>query len=323
MKKALQLTVGIAFSALFLWLAFRKSDLTQVMAILRGTRVELVLFSLAISVVALFVRSYRWKLLGARYAGVPYRHFFRATTMGLMLNTFLPFRTGDLFQGYFISRTSKLPQSYTLSTVFMERMTDFISPALMLVIGSLFIALPAQISLPRLAVIFAVVVSVITAVIVMRGKFVAFLSRFLHERHSATVARLLDNMVTALGFFRDRQFLTRVLPLTMGTWFILSAASTFLILKSLAIPITFFQAYLVLSVSVMSVAIPSSPGFVGTWEFFCVLALSIFGIDRERALSYALLSHVLNFLPTVAFGLYFLIQEYVFKHILHRTSPSS
>lgn len=323
MRKAFQLSVGIACSLLFLWLAFRKSDLTQVAAILKTTRVELVLLSLAVSVGALYLRSYRWKLLGTRYAGVPYRHFFRATTMGLMLNTFLPFRTGDLFQGYFIARTSKLPQSYTLSTVFMERLTDVISPALMLVIGSFFIALPSQISLPRLAVICAVVAGAIVAVIVLRGKFVAFLSRFLHERHSATVAHLLDNMVTALGFFRDRQFLTRVLPLTLGNWFVLSAVSTFLILRSLDIPITFLQAYLVLSVSVMSVAIPSSPGFVGTWEFFCVLALGIFGIDRERALSYALLSHILNFLPTVAFGLYFVVQQYVFKHILRRAPPSA
>lgn len=323
MKKAVQLSVGVAFSALFLWLAFRQSDLSQVMAILRSTRVELVVLSLAVSVAALYVRSYRWKLLGKRYADVPYRHFFRATTMGLMLNTFLPFRTGDLFQGYFIARTSKLPQSYTLATVFMERMTDVIPPALMLVIGSFFIALPSQISLPRLAAIFTAVVGVIVAVIAMRGKFVALLSRFLHERHSATVAHLLDNLVTALKFFKDRQVLTRVLPLTLVNWFVLSAVSTFLILKSLDIPITFFQAYLVLSVSVMSVAIPSSPGFVGTWEFFCVLALSIFGIDRERALSYALLSHVMNFLPTVAFGLYFVVQQYVFKHILRRRNQST
>ncbi|MCX5779168.1 MAG: lysylphosphatidylglycerol synthase transmembrane domain-containing protein [Elusimicrobia bacterium] len=321
MKKTLQLLVGIAVSGLFLWLAFRKSDIGQIALILKSTRIGLAAAALGIGILGLFIRSYRWKLLGSKYRTVPYGNFFRATTMGLMLNTFLPFRTGDIFQGYFIARSSGLPQSYTLATVFMERMMDFVPPALMLVLGSFFVVLPPQISLSRLALIFAVVAGAGITLIVLRKQFLAVISRFLHARHSEKIGHLLDNVVTALGFLKDRQVLAGAVPLTLINWFILSATGTFLMLASLGIPISFFQAFLVLGITVMSVAIPASPGFVGTWEFFCVLALSIFHIDRDRALSYAVLSHVMAFIPIIVFGLFFTVQGFIRKHFPKKSQP--
>jgi uncharacterized protein (TIRG00374 family) len=313
MKKALQFSIGIAISVLFLWLAFRKSDLGQVMTILKSARPGFVAASLGLSVLGLFVRSYRWKLLGSKYRSVPYHCFFRATTMGLALNTFLPFRTGDIFQSYFISCSGRLPQSYTLATVFMERMMDFVPPALMLVIGSFFVVLPPQIKMSRLVLIFAVVAVAIISMILLRKKFLALISRFMHERHSAKIGHLLENVVTALGFLKDRQVVMGAIPLTFVNWFLISASSTFFILASLNIHVSFFQAFLVLGITVMSVAIPASPGFVGTWEFFCVLALSIFNVDRDRALSYAVLSHMLAFFPIIVFGLYFMTKEFLLK----------
>ncbi|MGA2090082.1 MAG: lysylphosphatidylglycerol synthase transmembrane domain-containing protein [Endomicrobiales bacterium] len=317
MKKTLKLLVGIAISGLFLWLAFRKSDIRQVLLIMRSARIELIVASLGIGILGLFVRSYRWKLLGSKYRTVPYHNFFRATTMGLMLNTFLPFRTGDIFQGYFIARSSGLAQSYTLATVFMERLMDFVPPALMLVIGSFFVVLPPQIKLSRLVLLFAVVAGGIISVIILRKKFVAFMSCFLHDRHCDKIGHLLENVVTALGFLKDRQVLTRAIPLTLANWFILSNAGTFLILSSLNIHVSFFQSFLILGITVMSVAIPASPGFVGTWEFFCALALSIFHVDRDRALSYAVVSHILAFLPIVVIGLFFMIKEFLLKKFPH------
>jgi uncharacterized membrane protein YbhN (UPF0104 family) len=52
--------------------------------------------------------------------------------------------------------------------------------------------------------------------------------------------------------------------------------------------------------------IPSAPGFVGSFQFFCVVSLAIFGIGREEALSFSILSHILYILFVVGLGLGFL-----------------
>jgi uncharacterized membrane protein YbhN (UPF0104 family) len=48
--------------------------------------------------------------------------------------------------------------------------------------------------------------------------------------------------------------------------------------------------------------VPSGPGFVGTFEFFALSALTLFGVDPSPALSFAVLYHASTFLPTVALG---------------------
>jgi len=55
--------------------------------------------------------------------------------------------------------------------------------------------------------------------------------------------------------------------------------------------------------------VPSSPAFVGVYEYFCVTALALFAIDKSFALSYAVLLHLLQFSLLVSIGLFFLWKE--------------
>jgi len=48
--------------------------------------------------------------------------------------------------------------------------------------------------------------------------------------------------------------------------------------------------------------IPLSVSCIGTWEYFSILALSIFGIERKIALSYALVYHFISWVVVVTLG---------------------
>ena len=50
-------------------------------------------------------------------------------------------------------------------------------------------------------------------------------------------------------------------------------------------------ALLVLCTTALGMVIPSSPGYIGVYEYIVVLALSLFGVEREMALSYGLVLH--------------------------------
>jgi len=51
--------------------------------------------------------------------------------------------------------------------------------------------------------------------------------------------------------------------------------------------------------------LPAAPGYVGTFEYFTVLGLALFGIGQEAALAYALLAHIFQLIPVSAVGLFF------------------
>jgi hypothetical protein len=64
-----------------------------------------------------------------------------------------------------------------------------------------------------------------------------------------------------------------------------------------------------ISVAMIGVALPSSPGFIGVYEAAYVGALSVYGVTYENALAFALVDHVFYIGLTGGVGSYALIRE--------------
>jgi uncharacterized membrane protein YbhN (UPF0104 family) len=65
-------------------------------------------------------------------------------------------------------------------------------------------------------------------------------------------------------------------------------------------------AGVLLVILMIGIAIPAGPGFVGNWHFFCILGLSLYGIPKAEALSFAIVYHFLSIGIIVLLGLIFL-----------------
>jgi uncharacterized membrane protein YbhN (UPF0104 family) len=67
--------------------------------------------------------------------------------------------------------------------------------------------------------------------------------------------------------------------------------------------ISFPVAVLLLTGLGLGSALPSTPGYVGIYQFVAVTVLPLFGISRDAALAYILVAQALGYLAVVAFGL--------------------
>ena len=65
-----------------------------------------------------------------------------------------------------------------------------------------------------------------------------------------------------------------------------------------------YAALFVLGVVNLGVLIPSSPGNVGVFQFFCVKALSIHAISGSQAMAYAVVIHMCQYLPVTVIGVW-------------------
>ena len=83
------------------------------------------------------------------------------------------------------------------------------------------------------------------------------------------------------------------------TW----ALGAYLVARSVGIELTMLQAIFVTAALNLGVAIPSSPGFVGTYQWLGVSALALFGIPQESALAYAIVLQAVWYVPTTLVGL--------------------
>ena len=60
----------------------------------------------------------------------------------------------------------------------------------------------------------------------------------------------------------------------------------------------------------LGVAIPSSPGFVGTYQWLGVSALALFGISQEAGLAFAIAMQAVWYVPTTLVGAGLLVARY-------------
>ena len=54
--------------------------------------------------------------------------------------------------------------------------------------------------------------------------------------------------------------------------------------------------------TVFAAALPAAPGYVGTFQYATVLALSFFSIPKEEALGFSIVAHVGQLLPVIIAG---------------------
>ena len=68
-------------------------------------------------------------------------------------------------------------------------------------------------------------------------------------------------------------------------------------------------ALVALVITTISVVVPSSPGYVGSYHFLCQLSLGLFAVPKGPALSFAFVMHAVNIFPVFFLGLFILSRE--------------
>ena len=107
----------------------------------------------------------------------------------------------------------------------------------------------------------------------------------------------LDELSTPLG----RRRMAVALLLSVLAWSIW-AASASLVCASLGIDVSAVDVLFVTATINLGVVIPSSPGFVGTYQWLSVTALGALGTGAEAALAFAILMQAVWFVPTTIVG---------------------
>ena len=67
--------------------------------------------------------------------------------------------------------------------------------------------------------------------------------------------------------------------------------------------LVWYAGLVVLVFTTISVVIPSTPGYVGTFHYLCQIALVMFGVSSSEALSFAVITHIVGVLPVAVAGL--------------------
>jgi uncharacterized membrane protein YbhN (UPF0104 family) len=110
-----------------------------------------------------------------------------------------------------------------------------------------------------------------------------------------------DFLEGAVGLLRARTGIVG-LALTTLSWIAL-AVGFWLVMLAFHLGLSPLAGLLVVVASGLAMILPSSPAALGVFEGATVVAVTAYGVDSSRALSFALVLHALNFLPFIVIGI--------------------
>jgi len=315
-----RLWVGILVSVLCLYLVARGMDFRSLLAALSNLNYAVLLPASALLALGMWARASRWRLLLPSEANAGTGRLFNLLNISYLVNNISPFRLGDLLRAFLCAELERLSVACTLSTVVVERVADTLAIVTLLAIVAPFIPLPVALlrSASSVGVASLAAALVLLAVAVRREQSLA-----LYDRITARVgilARLplramlssAADGVAALGSWRRA---AGVWLWSLAIW-LGTALQFYVVMRGARLPLPFTAALTVLCVTSLGMVVPSSPGYIGVFEYLTVLSLSLFGVSREVALGYALVLHALSYAGLAILGLVAVSAEgYSYAHL--------
>jgi uncharacterized protein (TIRG00374 family) len=265
----------------------------------------------ALILISLVGRSIRW---GTLFPASPrLTELFGAMMIGYLANNVLPARAGDLVRVYALGNRESIAKSTVLGTVVVERVIDLMITLILLGVAFLFIPLPEWsvnvgigLSILSLAALGFLIALNMAGKRLIQG--VLRLLRFLPQSTLQRIESLGEGFIRGVDPLRDIPRVLRFLSLSALIWFI-EVLITFLTARAFNLPLGFAEALFVLLIIAIGMAIPSAPGFIGTYEFFGISALLLLGIEGGDALGFLLVLHAVTFFGTSLVGAFCLVWQ--------------
>jgi uncharacterized protein (TIRG00374 family) len=298
--------LSILLAGVLLYFTLRGVDWGQVGRTIAAAQWSYILLGAAITTGSFFLRSIRWRILlnaGARFS---VGTVFWANMAGYLGNNFLPARAGEWIRSYLIGKNSSLSTTYVLTTALGERLMDVIA----LVLGSSLVLLGMDAKpqwmegLSRTMAILAGAGAIAILVVPHTGNLVdRILGRLPMPRRLRTLLlRLSGQILLGLRAFHSWGRMAGFVILTVVIW-TADAAAAISGAHALGIDLSFRVALLLLTGLGLGSALPSTPGYVGIYQFVAVTVLMPFGVSRDAALAYILIMQVTGYLVVLVFGL--------------------
>ena len=286
-----------------------RADLARALTQLRLGYIGVIV--LVLSPLAVLLRALRWRSLVPAADRAPLGAYAGAYLVGVLANTILLGRFGDLVKARFICRPG-LAYSRSLSVVAIDRLLEGL--ALLLVFAAVLLETPLPAWASRLASV-AGLASLVTLIALRtlfdcREGFLRVMKRGLARLPASIRGRslgVLEPLLAGCEALSSFRRVTVAIAYAFAVWGV-EIAAVALLLRALSVPAPWLLAAIVLVVVLnFGMLVPTSPGSVGVYQWLCVFALSLWGVGRQLALALGIVMQTVLFVPLYLAGLVWLV----------------
>ncbi len=328
------LYIGLVVTAAALYLTFRNVSFNELMSSLRQIEYLYLLPALFLIFLTFLLRAYRWKFLVFSVKETTTARLMSPLCIGFLGNL-LPARAGEFIRAYLLGKKEGISFSVSFATIFVERIFDMLILLAMIVWLLLFksdlfegidgfggysmMELLQKFGWFSLILSLSIIAFSYALIHWNEGmtRLIKFIIRPFSEALREKILHLVDSFVSGLHILKDFKSLAIIAVLSLFLWSIicLSYYPIYLAFGFNDLPLSSLVVLLI--VVCVFISIFPTPGFLGSFQIGCVVALhNIFHVAEAEAASFGMVSWLVQFGVLASLGTYYALKEGLTIHQL-------
>jgi uncharacterized protein (TIRG00374 family) len=248
----------------------------------------------------------RWSMLLHPSGSVGTLRATQAIYAGLFVNEILPMRIGEVLRAYLVSRWTSARFAAVIPSILVERFFDAIWLALAFGITVLSVPLPKYLVDAEEILGFGVLgaMAVFIYLVFYRGRG-STASAGSTRRRWGLIGWILSLVARLAGGVRDigrsRYFYA---SLGVSMFFLVGQVlSYWFVMQAYGLNLSFWHGAAIFLIVHIGTVIPGAPSNLGTYQFFTVVGLTLFGVDKTLATGFSVVVFLILTIPLWAIGL--------------------
>jgi len=319
MKAGWRAGFGFLVTVLLLWWVLGGVDFGAVLREVRGADYGLLGLAVAMNTAGFLLRTVRWRvLLEPLRRGTGFRARFAAVNIGFMANNLLPLRVGEFARAYALSRLEPVSAGGAFGSLAVERFLDTLTVLTLMLVAVAAPDFPEGATVGGRTVgavagwmvaLVAVIVGCLLLLLIWPKRLVRFaervLARLLPGEGGRRAVDTLEAFLDGLTSLRSPSLLLLALFWSFAFWG-WNCFAFWVGFQAFGIDASYFAALFMNAMVAFAVAVPSSPGFFGTFHAGVKVALlGVYGVGAGETLAFAFGYHLGGFVPVTLIGLYY------------------
>lgn len=319
MRSRWRLILGIAVSAVFVYLALRGLKLDHFVETLQGARYGWLIPGIAVYFLGVWARTWRWHYMLRHLKNVPMYPLFRIVCIGYMGNNIYPARAGEVLRSYVLKREFGVRISSSLATVLIERLFDGLTMLLFVFAALPFVELHGELGNFRGLVIGFTALFVVALLVFLslasrpataRSLYTPLVRRLVPSGLQTRVLGLADRFLDGLESLARGREVFMIFGTSVLVW-LFETGKYWFVMHAFDFQVSFFTLMLMNGVVNLMTTIPAAPGYAGTFDLPGIKILQAAGVPQAIASAYTLVLHAALWLPVTLLGAFYLWRSHI------------
>jgi len=304
--------LGLILSLVFLWLALGRLDFRRIVAAaahIRWVSLPLAMLALGIGYTARVIRW--WLMLRVFDGGISPRSCGWPLLVGVAVNNVVPLRVGDAVRVLSFRQELRAPAARLLGTLLVERLLDVTVLLGMFSVCVMMIPKSGSSTLhSHIGVVVGMAAVVGWALFAVAGKrleeWLLRQCRAAKREWIRAGERHVKQVVLATSVIRTPFRALQLLGMSLIVW-VCEGAAFESIAQGMGYDGHALGPWFACASGTLSTLIPSSPGYIGTFDYFAMSALVTYGASRPFAVAFSLVVHAVLWVPLTATGIAYVL----------------